>query len=141
MIAKHQHRTASRSTRRGAISIWALVCLIFVTALSATLGRVALLGSRQMIQERRHAQIEWLAHSGWLLAVNQLQRDAAWTGQTWDVSAASLGGADSGRVTIQVKPDDKAPEVRQVEIVAEFPYGTTNSIRLTSSRKWQSVKK
>lgn len=127
--------------RRGAVSIWAIVCLVFVTAVGATLGRMALMGSRHVVQERRHSQAEWLAQSGWSLAVAQLQRDAAYKGETWEIPAAELGGADAGRVTIEVTTptDGAAPETRLVSVIAEFPVGSDRKVQVTRQRTWQKT--
>lgn len=113
--------TKCSHSRRGAVSIWAIICLVFVTTIGATLGRMALMSSRQMIQERRQSQAEWLAQAGWLLAVSRLETDTKYSGETWEVPATELGGADAGRVRINVvSPADKPHEVT---VVAEFPVG------------------
>jgi hypothetical protein len=126
--------------RRGAVSIWAMVCLVFVTAISASLGRVALLGSRQMVQERRYSQAEWLAQSGWSLAMAQLTRNSDYTGETWDVSAADLGGADAGRVKIEVTPSETSTETRQVQVVAGFPVESDRRTQVSRRGTWQKPK-
>lgn len=121
------------SRRRGAVSIWAIACLVMVAALSATLGRLAIAGSQRMIQERRRAQADWLAAAGWSLATSQLARNPAYTGETWDVSAAELGGADRGRVTITVTtPTPDATEKQlQIGILAEFPLESDHRVQIS----------
>ncbi len=131
-VPSHSHR------RRGAVSIWAIVCLVFVTAMGATLGRVALLGSRHMVQERRRSQADWLAQAGWSLAEAQLQRNADYKGETWEIPATELGGADAGRVMIDVAAP--AAETRAVTIVAEFPVESDRKVRVTRHRIWPTAK-
>lgn len=128
------------SRRRGAVSIWAIVCLLLVTAMGATLGRLALMGSRHMIQERRQSQAEWLLQSGWLLASTRLHANSDYKGETWNVPAAELGGADDGRVKIEVvAPSPGAPPgPREVSIIAEFPIESTHRIQLTRRRTWHN---
>lgn len=118
---------------RGAVSIWAIVCLLLVTAMGATLGRLALMGSRHMIQERRHSQAEWLLQSGWSLARARLRSNSDYQGETWQVPAAELGGAEAGRVTIDVvaSTSGSPAEQRQVQVVAEFPIDSAHRIQVT----------
>ena len=119
--------------RAGAVSIWAIVCLVVVTGLSATLGKLAIAGSRHMIQERRRAQADWLADAGWSLATAQLTRNPAYAGETWEVAATELGGADRGRVVITVTapPPDAAEKQQQIQIVAEFPLDSDHRVQIT----------
>lgn len=125
--------TCKSPRRRGAVSIWAIVCLLLVTALGATLGRLALMGSRHMIQERRHSQAEWLLQSGWSLATARLHANPDYKGETWNIPASELGGADDGRVIIDVTPTESgtSPEKREVSVVAEFPIESTRRVQIT----------
>ncbi len=141
----HPAHTSHAQRRRGAVSIWAIVCLVFVTALGATLGRMALLGSRHMVQERRRAQADWLVQSGWSLAVAQLQRNADYKGETWEIPATELGGADAGRVRIDVlAPAVAAPAeaagTREISIVAEFPAESDRRVQVTRLGTWSRPK-
>jgi hypothetical protein len=140
MLSTFHLRKHNESHRRcGAVSIWAIACLMFVTALTVTLGRLALMGSRHMIQERRRSQADWLAHSGWSLATAQLERNADYKGETWEVPASELGGADGGRVKIEITPaeGEKTPEAREISIVAEFPASSDHRVRSTRRGIWQ----
>ncbi len=132
-------RSFANPTRRGLVSIWAIVCLVLVIAFSVTLSRLAIMGSRQMVQERRRAQADWLVQSGWSLARSQFGRDATYKGETWHVPANELGGADPGRVQIEITPSAAdAPEGRhQVRVVAEFPAGSVNRVRVTRTGTWR----
>lgn len=125
--------TRKPPNRQGAVSIWAIVCLLLVTVMGATLGRLALMGSRHMIQERRHSQAEWLLQSGWSLASTRLQASPEYKGETWEISAVELGGADAGRVKIEVSPSTSGapPEQRDVYVIAEFPVQSNHRIQLT----------
>ena len=128
--------------RRGAVSIWAIVCLMLVSAIGATLGRMALMGSRQMIQERRRSQAEWLVQAGWSLAVSQLDRDKEYKGETWDIPAAELGGTDAGKVRIDVRALDAATAAdgREISVVAEFPAGSDRKVQISRQGTWPRKK-
>jgi hypothetical protein len=142
MVSKLNTFETSRTRRRGAVSIWAIVCLIFVTAVGATLGRLALMGSRHMIQERRRSQADWLVQSGWSLAVAQLQHNADYKGETWEIPAAELGGTDAGRIRIDVTPPaaDTPQKPREISVVVEFPVGSDNKVHTTRQGTWLQAK-
>ena len=115
---------------------------MLVTALSASLGRLAIMGSRHMIQERRRAQADWLVQAGWSLALSQLAQNPAYTGETWKVPAVELGGSDPGRVTIAVTPPaaDAPDGKHQVRVVAEFPRDSDHRVQVTRNGTWKRPK-
>lgn len=128
--------------RPGAVSVWALVCLVLVAALSASLAKLAIAGSRQMIQERRRVQADWLVQSGWSLAISQLGQNVDYTGEIWEIPAAEIGGADPGRITIEVTaPAADASDPRhQLHVVAEYPASSDHRVRITRHGKWKASK-
>ncbi len=129
--------------RRGAVSVWAIVCLVLVAALSASLAKLAIAGSRRMIQERRRVQADWLVQSGWSLALSQLGKNPAYTGETWEIPAAEIGGADPGRIIIEVTPPaaDTPDGKHKLHVVAEFPAASDHKVRVTRSGTWKSAAK
>ena len=137
-----QQRQKQFHPRQGAVSIWAIICLVLVTALSATLGRVAITGSRHMLQERRRAQADWLVQSGWSLALSQLRQNPAYAGETWQVPATELGGADPGRVKIEITPPAAdAPDGKHlIRVMAEFPAGSDHRVQVTRNGMWKKTK-
>ena len=136
-----RNMTASNQ-RQGAVSVWAIACLVLVIALSASLAKIAIAGSRRMLQERRRVQADWLLQSGWSLALSQLGRDTTYTGETWEVPATELGGADSGRVRIDVTPPAAdAPDAKhELNVVAEFPASSDQKVRVSRSGTWKAAK-
>lgn len=140
---KHQlnNTPSSRSRqtrRRGAIAVWGLVCLMLATAVTATLGRLALTGTRLVLQEHRRSQCEWMLQSGWSLAVSRLRENPSYTGETWDVAADQLGGSDLGQVVIEVTAADTGATnaARLVRIVARYPLKSTRLVQLTKTGSW-----
>lgn len=139
-MGSHFNNPMRKHPRRGSVSIWAIACLVFVAALSVTLGKMALSGSRYTLQERRHSQADWLAHSGWNLALTQLKKNADYKGETWSISAADLGGVDGGQVKIEVSSAGESAESKTVKVVAEYPVNSDRKVRVTRSRTWQKPK-
>ncbi|MDB5337330.1 MAG: hypothetical protein JWN70_2949 [Planctomycetaceae bacterium] len=133
------NRSPLPKRHRGAVSVWAIVCLVLVAALSASLAKLAIAGSRRMIQERRRVQADWLVQSGWSLALSQIGKNPAYTGESWEIPAVELGGADAGRVTIEVTaPAADAPEGKhKLHVVAEFPAGSDRKVRVTRDGTWK----
>lgn len=126
---------------RGAVSVWAIVCLVLVTALSASLAKLAIAGSRRMVQERRRVQADWLVEAGWSLARAQLNQNPAYTGETWEIPAAELGGADAGRVRIEVSAPaaDAAEGQHTLHVVAEYPAASDHKVRVTRDGTWKGT--
>ncbi len=95
-----------------------------------------------MIQERRRAQADWLAQSGWSLALTRLQSDAEYKGETWEIPATELGGADAGRVRISVTTPtaETSAGTKDVSIIAEFPMNSDRKVQVTRQRTWRTAK-
>ena len=123
--------------------MWAIVCLVLVAALSASLARLAIAGSRRMVQERRRVQADWLAEAGWSLARAQLNQNPAYTGETWEIPAAELGGADAGRVKIEVTAPaaDDANAQHILHVVAEYPAASDHKVRVKRDGIWKATTK
>lgn len=121
-----------RNKRRGAITIIVLVCLVLVTAISGVLLRIGLSERRRIRADERRLQAEWLVESG-------LERGASrfaaapgeYHGETWDIAAADLGGADAARVTISVESEGKTPVRRYLRVQADYPYDATERARVS----------
>jgi hypothetical protein len=52
-------------------------------------------------------------------------------GETWEVPAADLGGADPARVTIAVEPLEKNPSRRSLRVQADYPRDATEKARVS----------
>ena len=111
--------TASR--RSGLALLVVLVALAIVSSIGIMLVRMSLMHHRQAQRAVFAAQSQWLAESAVDQTSRRLKGDAKLEGFTWSVPAAELDGHHAGRVTIQVKPVETAPQRREVSVVADFP--------------------
>jgi type II secretory pathway component PulK len=112
--------------RRGTVLIAALVCLAIVMALVAAMLGGTLRTSRQMRAERDRRQCELLLEAG-LHRASAGVAASDYQGETWDISAAEIGGMGDGRVTIEVARNAADPP--RIRVVAEYPLGDEFSIR------------
>ncbi|MGH7129223.1 MAG: hypothetical protein ACREIV_11695 [Planctomycetaceae bacterium] len=120
-------RTTNR--RAGAIVVIAMICLLVISMMSATLVQSGLARSRQAQREAKRLQAAWLVESGIDRAAAALQMNSDYTGETWNVSAEELGGPSPGQVTIQVATDDETPDRRSITVTADYPSGTEQRAR------------
>jgi Tfp pilus assembly protein PilV len=119
----------SANNRRGVALIYAMIALLLASVIGAALLKTALAQRRQARHEQNRAQSAWLAESGVDRAAAMLVRDANYKGETWNVTAAELGGNLAGQVVIAVAPVSTDLNRRQVTVVADFPVGTRQRSR------------
>lgn len=120
-----------RSMRRdrGAVLVAALVALLIVMSLLGTMLLGAIAARRQLRAERQLRQCELLLRAGIDRAAAQKAKDAAYRGETWQLSKGALPGGEA-RVLIAVRPA-AADMPATLEITAEYPLGDESSIRRT----------
>ncbi len=120
-----------RSPRRGAILVFAILALLIVSMLGASLLRTVSLSRWQLQREVLHTQADWLADSGVARAVARLRASADYTGETWAVPAEQLTGGRTAsvRITVASKPDH--PERTIIAATAEYPHGSPTALRIT----------
>jgi hypothetical protein len=122
------HASRTERSRRGAILIVALVCLLVVTGLLGTMLQGTLRAHRQLHTERDRRQTDLLLQAGMDRAAFRLANEPDYRGETWDLPAAAILGTREGRVTIAASHDsEQAPW--QVYVLAEYPFGNDLSIR------------
>ena len=110
MITRHPGRT----TRRGAAIVWVLVILAVVTAFSVTAVARFVSGRKQLDMVQHRIQAEWLARSGYELAIDRLlSKPETAIGETVTI----LPG---GEVTFSVKNDPNRKGVYLVESEARY---------------------
>ena len=117
-----------RHRRSGAVLVAALVSMLLVMAMLASMLQGTLRARRQLHVERDLRQTELLLRAGADRAALRLARDGAYRGDTWTVPATAFAGRGEAQVTTKVsRESDQAPW--QVRVVAEFPLGSDASIR------------
>lgn len=109
--------------RRGSILIIALVCLVLISLLLATLLKTAVQQRQQLRYEEQHLQAVWLSESGVERAASRLAADRAYAGETWHIPAAELHGPSAAEVKINVMRADNMPNRRTVAVEAVYPSG------------------
>lgn len=117
-----------RQPRRGVVLICVLVCLSVVVMLTGTIVNTTLLTQRRLRSEQTLRQAEWLVEAGLERAVFQLAQIGDYQGETWNLDAATIGGAHAAEVTINVSPDEADDQVT-ISVVALYPVQTTAAVR------------
>lgn len=123
-----EQRTRSRN-RRGAALVIVLILLLAVMAIIGTLVCMLLAEHRQLRGHDDQLQAMWLAESGAQRASAQLARSADYSGETWTVSAEALGGNRDGNVAILVQNIEGEPDVRRVQVTADYPVDSVHRKR------------
>ena len=107
--------------KRGAVLAVTLVCLLVVTMLGGLLLRALLLERRQSAQRSRQAQTMWLAESAVARARARLAATPDYAGETWTITAETLGDRWPATVTIRVAAVDASPQARTIVVEAVYP--------------------
>lgn len=126
--------TSRTAGRRGAALVIALICLLLVGVLGATLARTAVMQHEQVQQEVLQVQAEWLAESGVDRAVLRLRDDETYQREEW-LPAAGGSGEPLGRVTIEVLASDGETDggSRSIRVVADVPHDSEQRARVSRS--------
>lgn len=113
--------SANKASRRGAVLMLILVCLLLLTMTTGVLLRAAMLHREHTHTALPQSQARWLAHAAAEAATVQLKGDASWSGESWTVSAEELGGSDAARLTVAVSQAPGRPGSRLVAITVDYP--------------------
>ena len=117
-------------SRRGAVTIVALVVLMILAGLIAQQVSRALSDRRHSRQQVLHLQTEKLAAAGLDLAATLHTADPAWTGMTWKIPAGSIHQTNTAEVTIKVQ-DGTCTVVSRYPANNEIPFQVTRTRKLT----------
>ncbi len=117
-------------SRRGAVTIVALVVLMILAGLIAQQVGRALSDRRHSRQQVLHLQTEKLAEAGLDLAAASFATDPAWTGFTWKIPAGGIHQTNTAEVTIRVQ-DGTCTVVSRYPANNEIPFQVTRTRKLT----------
>ena len=119
------------STRTGAILVVALICLLLITVLAASLTRTVLLQREQVIRDEWRLQAEWLADAGLDRAVARLSAESDYAGEEWRPQLNDDGIA-LGRVRIVVSGEETTGDASlvRVNVTADVPADATERARV-----------
>ena len=115
-------------SRRGAVTIVALVVLMILAGLIAQQVSRALSDRRHSRQQVLHLQTEKLAEAGLKLAATSHAADPAWTGTTWKVPAGVIHQTNSAEVMITVQDGT-------CTVVSRYPTNNDIPFQVTRTRK------
>ncbi len=107
--------------RTGAALPLVLICMVLAMGMGAAMIRSVLIQHRRTQLAGQQTQSMWLAESGVQRAMFQLQRSPKYRGEVWEISAATLGGTDSGRVTIEIESRDGDTRDWAIHVEAIYP--------------------
>jgi type II secretory pathway component PulK len=129
LIVRKSLRLASR--QRGTIILFAMLALLIVSMLGASLVRTVAVSHQQLLREQLRMQAVWLAESGCDRAVSQLRRSSAYMGEVWSVPAEQLSADRTAVVRIRVEADPKSEIRRIVAVTAEYPAASSQAVRIS----------
>jgi type II secretory pathway component PulK len=135
----HRHNPTSTAdvSRRGAVMLYALVCLMLLSLIGASLLKLATAQRHQVRREQSRMQAAWLAEAGIERAVALLADDADYAGETWELSADDIGGADAASVQIEVVTTEADSRQRTVAVTAEYPNDADRRARVSKQVDFQ----
>jgi Tfp pilus assembly protein PilX len=121
----------SGSPRGGAVLIVALICLLLVTVLAASLTRTVLLQREQVLRDEWRLQAAWLAEAGIDRAAARLSDAADYEGEEWRPELRDAG-SPLGRVRITVAREeaDGGISLARINVTADVPADTTDRARV-----------
>lgn len=131
-----QIRNHSRPTpiRRGAAMVFALMALLVASMMIAALLRTTAMSHRQLKRDEFRLQANLLADAGCDRAMILLKIKPDFTTEEWIVPAEQLSSDRTATVRLSVVTDTIQPAHRMVSVIAEYPTGHPDLVRVTRSR-------
>lgn len=115
--------------RCGAILVFAMIALLVVSLIGASMMQSAVMVLRQLQKEHWRLQADWLVDAGSQRARLRSQLDAGYSGEEWIIPAARLQSASDAVVQISVSPGS-GTAAGQIQVVAEYPRGNPQLVRV-----------
>jgi type II secretory pathway component PulK len=130
-MRRHKTHPDPGSARGGAVLVVALICLLLVTVLAASLARTVLLQREQVLRDEWQLQAEWLAEAAIDRARVQLNATTDYEGEEWRPEWNDAG-SQLGRVRIAVAREASADgnSVARINVTADVPADTTDRARV-----------
>lgn len=124
-------RLPQERSRKGAVLICALVCLLLATLMAGVLLQRTSAERERVRTAQSRLQAAWLAESALERASAALAASPGYKGEIWHPTAADIGGADGGRVAITVERVAGQAAARRVKAQADYPADATLRARQT----------
>ena len=134
-------RTATSTVRQahtGSVLVVALICLLLLTVLAASLTRTVILQREQVIRDEWQLQAEWLAESAVDRAVLQLQSTPDYEGEEWQPRLVEAG-VPLGQVNIIIVREQSETEssLTRIDVTADVPSNTSQRARVQRTTTFQ----
>ena len=124
-------RTRSRS-RRGALVVCVLVCLLVASAIVTATTRMALRSRRDVRTEHQMRQTLLMLDAGILRAARRVQASPDYQGESWRPTAA-ITSFEGAKVEIRVTVDEQQDDTRRVEVTASLGVAVEDARQKTAS--------
>lgn len=123
---------ARPKSRQASILVCVLVCLAIATAIVTSTVRSALGARRAMRSQHQLRQTELLLVAGVQRASQQLQADAEFGGETWQLAPRAIPGTSSALVKIEVA-QVAGDGSRRIDVTAQLSPGTHATVQRSYS--------
>ena len=124
-------KSSKRVSRRGAVLVIVMICLLIVSLLMASLLKSALLQRRQTMKEQFRVQAEWILESALERAALQRLKNPEYQGEVWKISSADLGTRYSGSAKITLKATGVGDSLISIQARVKYPEKTILSVTRT----------
>ena len=131
MKKRAQARIQRVVTRSGAVMIFALIALLVTSIMIGSLLKIAAMSHRQLKRDEYRLQASFLADAASERALVRLQTDPRFLGDKWLVPAEQLAPGRTATVRTSVTPDPLNPNRQIIEVMAEYPVGHPDFVRIT----------
>jgi hypothetical protein len=126
--ARHPKLPASR---RGAVLVFAMIALLVVSMIGASLLRTTLMSARQIKLEQQRLQASLLADAGCQRALTRMNLEPDYVSEDWTVPSNQLHSPSAGIVRITVAPVADSESSRTITVIAEYPQASVQMVRVT----------
>ena len=118
-------------SRRAALVLVVMVCLLLVTMIGGSLMKVGLTHRRQTRHEQIRQQAVWLAESAVERAVARSKQDAEYSGEEWVLAGTDAVNGKEAMIRISVTKSDDNANRRIVTVVADYPRDNDQRVRIS----------
>ncbi|HBL47633.1 hypothetical protein [Gimesia sp.] len=131
-----QNHNLIPGSRKGAVIIIPLVCLILALAVVGELLKQTSLEINQLKKSQFHLQATWLGEAAVQRTVRRLKENMDYSGEVWQISSEEMGGVYPGEVIIEIERNSEqnqstilvrtkasypADESKRVRVIHEWP--------------------
>ncbi|QDT88475.1 hypothetical protein [Gimesia algae] len=121
----------AEKTRRGAVLVIVMVCLLLISLVMASLLKSTLLQRRQMLKEQLLVQADWLVESALERAAQQRLTNPEYRGEVWQIDPEELGTRYAASAEIVLKPEGEADRRLSIQARIKYPDNQTETITRT----------